>query len=318
MEECILSVYCLTYNHEKFIRKTLDGFINQVTKYKYEVIIHDDASTDGTPEIIKEYEEKYPNIIKAVYQKENQYSKGTRIYKNIIEPKLSGKYTAICEGDDYWCDEKKVELQVEYLETHPECSLCVHNTLLINETGESLQKYINQYKTDMDYSYSDVIEAGGSGLFHTSSFMYRTEDRRKMPSDDFAIEGIGDYPLAIYLSMIGKVHYIGRIMSCYRWGTVGGWTSRSKGNPELQLKHCDNVIMGLERMKQYSKVHYHEADFSFDKMITLYQFEKEVIQANILEIIKKAQYRKVFKENSLKQKVKILLKILLRKFGVKL
>lgn len=90
-DKIMVSVYCLTYNHEKYIRDTLNGFISQVTNFKYEVFVHDDASTDKTASIIKEYANKYPNIIKPIFQTENQYSKGIRIFRTYIYPKMSGK-----------------------------------------------------------------------------------------------------------------------------------------------------------------------------------------------------------------------------------
>ena len=90
----LVSVYCLTYNHEKYIKDALEGFINQKTDFEYEVFVHDDASTDNTAKIIKEYAQKYPHIIKPILQKENQYSKGVKIFYQYIYPRISGKYIA--------------------------------------------------------------------------------------------------------------------------------------------------------------------------------------------------------------------------------
>ena len=127
-DDVVVSVLCTAYNHEKYIRSALDGFVNQKTNFRYEVLINDDASTDHTAAIIAEYEAKYPDIIKPVYQTENQYSKGVFITKSILFPRSKGKYTAICEGDDYWCDENKLQKQVDFLESHEEYAACVHNT----------------------------------------------------------------------------------------------------------------------------------------------------------------------------------------------
>ena len=166
-----VSIYCLTYNHEKYIEQTLNGFINQKTSFKFEVIVHDDASTDNTTEIIKRFAAKYPNIIRPIYQKENQYSKGTSIVETYISPNVRAtKYYGVCEGDDYWTDEFKLQKQYEYLEQHPECSLCVHNTKRISENGNDLDVLFNNCKLDQEYTTIDVIKAGGGGLFHTSSF----------------------------------------------------------------------------------------------------------------------------------------------------
>ena len=111
--EIKVCVYCLAYNHEKYIRDCLEGFVNQKTNFKYRVIVHDDASTDGTQDIIKEYATKYHDIIVPILQTENKYSQGISIIETFIKPLLIGKYVAVCEGDDYWCDENKLQKQFE-------------------------------------------------------------------------------------------------------------------------------------------------------------------------------------------------------------
>ena len=116
----LLSIDVITYNHAKFIRKCLDSILMQKTNFSFEVLIHDDASTDGTADIIREYEAKYPDIIKPIYQTENQWQKNIGISKNFQHPRIHGKYVALCEGDDYWTDENKLQKQVDFLEKHPE------------------------------------------------------------------------------------------------------------------------------------------------------------------------------------------------------
>lgn len=126
-EECttpLVSISCLAYNHGKFIRDCLNGFLMQKTDFPFEVLIHDDASQDDTADIIREYESKYPDIIKPIYQTENQYSKGNSISRKIQYPRAKGKYIAICEGDDYWTDPLKLQKQVDFLESHPDYSIC--------------------------------------------------------------------------------------------------------------------------------------------------------------------------------------------------
>ena len=137
-DEIMVSVFCLAYNHEKFIRKTLDGFVGQNTTFKYEVLINDDASTDSTADIIREYEEKYPDIIKPVYQKENQYCKKIGLIKTFLFPKAKGKYLAWCEGDDYWVDPNKLQEQVDALESNSNCSACYSKVEKISINGDRL------------------------------------------------------------------------------------------------------------------------------------------------------------------------------------
>ena len=122
----VVSICCVAYNHVHFIRQCLDGFVMQKTNFPFEVLIHDDASTDGTQDIIREYEAKYPDIIKPIYQKENQYSKGVRVSLVYNYSRVRGKYVALCEGDDYWTDPYKLQKQVDFLEAHPDYVMCSH------------------------------------------------------------------------------------------------------------------------------------------------------------------------------------------------
>ena len=132
MEEnitCKVSVLCATYNHEEYLRQTLDSFLNQKTDFPFEVLVNDDASTDSTGDIIREYAAKYPDVIRPFYQKENLYSRRINLYDVVFFPACRGEYIAVCEGDDYWNDPEKLQLQVDWLDAHPEYSACVHNSI---------------------------------------------------------------------------------------------------------------------------------------------------------------------------------------------
>ena len=131
-----VSISCLAYNHEPYISKCLDGFIMQKTDFPFEVLIHDDASTDRTADIIREYEAKYPDIIKPIYQTENKYSKGIGITKTYQFPRAKGKYIAMCEGDDYWTDPLKLQKQVDFLEKNEEYSACFHDIEIVNKDNK--------------------------------------------------------------------------------------------------------------------------------------------------------------------------------------
>jgi len=129
----IVSICCFTYNHAPYIRQCLDGFMMQKVNFLFEVLIHDDASIDGTADIIREFEAKYPDIIKPIYQTENQYSKGVKISMMYNYPRAKGKYIALCEGDDYWTDPNKLQKQVDFLEANPDFSICCHRYNIFNE-----------------------------------------------------------------------------------------------------------------------------------------------------------------------------------------
>ena len=127
MTEVLVSVCVITYNHCDYIRQCFDGILMQQTNFPFEIIVNDDCSTDGTAEIIKEYELNHPTLFKVTYQKENQYSKGVRgMFPKFCFPRAKGKYIALCEGDDYWTDPLKLQKQVDFLESNLDYVLVCH------------------------------------------------------------------------------------------------------------------------------------------------------------------------------------------------
>ncbi len=255
-KDILVSVCCLAYNHEAYIRDALEGFVKQKTDFPFEVFVHDDASTDGTAGIIREYAERYPDIIRPVLQTENQHSKGVKIISEIISPRMTGKYIALCEGDDYWTDEKKLQRQVDFLEAHPECGICVHQAVKLDmQTG--VQTPFTKQDREKDYSVEEVI-AGGGGQFSTNSAMFRLEIYRDKPSC-FSIPGVGDYPLFIYGAVSGGVHYLPEPMSVYRANVNGSWTLRVFKNTEKRIAMQKNLIAMLRRVDEYCEYRYHRA-----------------------------------------------------------
>ena len=137
-EQPLVSVCCLVYNHAPFLRECFDGFVMQKTNFPMEILVHDDASTDGSQEIIKEYTAKYPNLFKPIYQTENQYSKGRSISVTYQYPRAKGKYIALCEGDDYWTDPYKLQKQVDFLEQNEKFSICFHDVKIYDQQKNEL------------------------------------------------------------------------------------------------------------------------------------------------------------------------------------
>lgn len=149
-KEVLVSISCITYNHVQYIRQCLDGFLMQQTNFAFEVLIHDDCSTDGTTEIIKEYELMYPDIIKPIYEKENQYQQGKPSGSVVWNfPRAQGKYIAMCEGDDYWIDSLKLQKQVDFLDANPEYSFCCHRfSIYKQDCKQWLSEYADSFYTD--------------------------------------------------------------------------------------------------------------------------------------------------------------------------
>ena len=169
----LVSIRCVTYNHEPYIAQALDGFLMQKTSFPFEVIVHDDASTDKTAEIIREYEIKFPKIIKPIYETENQYSKHDGSLSRIMDSACKGKYIALCEGDDYWIDENKLQLQVDFLEKNSEYGMCytkVRNyfqkeSRFTNSWGGNAESYKEMLYRNLLLLYSFIL------LFSTLSIL---------------------------------------------------------------------------------------------------------------------------------------------------
>ena len=215
----LVSICCITYNHEAYIRDCLEGFMMQQTNFPIEVLIHDDASTDHTADIIREYEAKYPGIIKPICQTENQYSQGVDVF-GILFARAQGKYIALCEGDDYWIDPRKLQIQFDFMEAHPDYSICGCGKYYLNEINRTFCKVRerNFNNEDLNNQY-DIERLIVKVPFHTSSFFIRTEcllsvmDRLKQ--DIFGCS-FGDALLCFHLAMVGKIKLIDRCMTVYR------------------------------------------------------------------------------------------------------
>ncbi|MFZ4801558.1 MAG: glycosyltransferase family 2 protein [Chlorobium sp.] len=137
--EPLVSVMCLAYNHQNYIEDALVGFLIQETNFPFEVLIHDDASTDRTADIIREYQAAYPNIIKPVYQTENQWSKDKEVIRKAQYDRVKGVYLAYCEGDDYWTDPSKLQTQVELLEKNQDINICFHPVYWFDQENCSIK-----------------------------------------------------------------------------------------------------------------------------------------------------------------------------------
>jgi len=179
MSDIKVSICCLAYNHEPYIRQCLEGFVMQKCNFTFEVLIHDDASKDKTASIIREYEAKYPDIIKPIYQTVNQYSIGVSATKKHNFPRSKGKYIAICEGDDYWTDPLKLQKQVDFLEANQNFSICWTKYLIKNESivSSTLSEpsWIHQVESDKNLSF-DLNNIFKPYCTYTLTVMFRSKD----------------------------------------------------------------------------------------------------------------------------------------------
>lgn len=295
-----VTIYCAAYNQEKYIRDALEGFVRQKTSFAYEVLVHDDASTDGTAAIIKEYELKYPDIIKPIYQKENLYAKGiNRVYAYLL-PITNGKYIALCEGDDYWTDEYKLQKQYDYMESHPDCSLVAHKTVkrYMRDGFESpFSSYDYSKEENCELQVEDIIR--NHLLFHTSSLFYRT--KFYYDNETFLRENHNfDYVLKILLATEGMVHVIPEVMSVYRYGTESSWTVKTQ-DIEKWRKHYLYAIEVLNKIDGYREYKYTKV---IQENILERQF-KLYVETGEFDKLKEEPYKSRYEKLSFKSKLLI-------------
>ena len=242
--ELMVTIRCLTYNHEPFIRQCLEGFVMQQTNFRFEAIVHDDASTDRTAEIIKEYANKYPEIIKPIFETENQYSKHNGSIRRIMDKHTHGKYVAICEGDDYWIDPCKLQNQVDFLEKEHNYSSIASNSIVVDKSNVTIRNF-------SDNSTRDIVnpdEIISKRQFHTASILYRkcyidTKEYKKIPY-------IWDTMMWCYLLTQNKIRYTDNITCAYRHDSQGITLRTPRYKWLCQCEEWNNLLI-----KQFSPLH---------------------------------------------------------------
>jgi glycosyltransferase involved in cell wall biosynthesis len=243
MNQPIVSICCITYNQEKYIKDAIEGFLMQKVDFPIEIIIHDDASTDGTAVIIRQYENQNPGFIRGIYQAENQFSKGlNHVLKNVYGA-ARGKYIALCEGDDYWTDPLKLQKQVDFMEAHPECSMCCHKVLYKYQDHEEKNHLFPDLEGDHIFSKEKMYRKYISA---TCSMMFR---RLKIDELIRYLDGflIGDVPLRMFYLQLGNMGYIDQVMATYRKHEESYW------NPYYQQYnipvHFDTLVKIKSKLK---------------------------------------------------------------------
>ena len=299
MEDIKVSIICNAYNHEPYIRDALEGFVMQRTSFAFEVLIHDDASTDKTADIIREYEAKYPEIIKPIYQTENQYTKGG--VSRFQEPRIKGKYVAFCEGDDYWTDPYKLQKQYDAMEAHPEVDICAHAAVMVDAKDGKELKRITPSDVNCVFSVEEVI-LGGGGFVASASLFFRSEFYSALY--EFRRFFRLDFTLQIQGSLRGGMLYLNDNMSVYRYMSVSSWSLDMQRNKEKRIAHNNKIQRMLEILNE-------ETGFKYDSTIKTKILKNELTSHLANGDFKSAvspRYKSVISELSAKERLKIRIK----------
>lgn len=292
-----VSVLCTAYNHEAYIRQALEGFVGQQTEFPFEVLVNDDASSDGTAAVIREYAEKYPGIIRPFLQEKNLFSQGINIYDAVFYPTARGQYIAVCEGDDCWTDPHKLQRQVDFLDAHSDYSACVHNSMMEQVGSGKAPEPLFPRDGDRDIPFETVLR-GMSHAFHTSSILAR-RDYLTNPPDfrDIAFSyGFTDYPMALWLSMNGRIRFLDSCMSLYRVGSnAAAWSS----GVDRQYQKRIRFVTGEAAMLRAVAAHVDGARRKrVEQEILEREFELLYLRGKTEELVK-PPYRELFKAKPL-------------------
>lgn len=284
-DEILVSIRCAVYNHEPYIRQCLDGFVMQKTDFRFEAIVHDDASTDNSASIIREYAERYPDIIKPIYETENQFSKKDGSLMRIITEACRGKYYASCEGDDYWTDPLKLQKQVDYMESHPHCAMVFGNAIEHWEDDFRPDKLFADIE-ERDYS---GIELSDKWIVPTATTLYKSSVYDTPLAKQSVLSGrffANDLPLCLSCAAMGSIHAFSDVFSVYRRLPSGFWRS---------LDAKGRIRMGKDRELLYDVFGKRYRNSTIPMALYHYQRAWQIAKDENNRQLKKEAFRHLFK-----------------------
>lgn len=244
MENPLVSICCITYNHEQYIRDALDGFVMQKTNFPFEIVISDDCSKDNTRAIIAEYKEKYPDLFHDVSPKKNM---GVFVNFRYVQDSAKGKYIALCEGDDYWTDPYKLQKQVDILEADETLMACCTNCKIVDNYNNIIEDKRGSVVRDNitgRYNLRDFFR--DDHFYPTLSVVYRNVNREEIRAKHFHTENafLGDWTLWVCLLIYGDMYYLDEVTCVYRVNPMSvthtvNRVARAKANRDICYKVAD-------------------------------------------------------------------------------
>jgi len=251
-----VAVVCKTYNHEKYITEAIESFLIQKTDFDVQIIVHDDASTDSTAMIIREYEQKFPDKIFPIYQTENQYSQGVdgkdRVHEQVVS-QIDAEYVALCEGDDYWIEPLKLQIQADFMDDNPRYAGTSHSALVIDAISGKKLRNQRLSKKDLTLTCDDMI-VGGGGIVPTASILTKSYIYEvRLPFGKELRNFIGDYQLQVYISTYGDFFNFTKFMSVYRANVQNSATHKKRNlDYSSRIKFFESALIFLDELDLYS------------------------------------------------------------------
>ena len=261
-----VSVICTTYNQAGYIREAIESFLCQQTDFCFEIIVHDDASTDGTAEIVSEYAHRYPRVIRAVLRDENQYQQGRRIMP-LAASFARAPYLALCEGDDFWCDEQKLVRQYRAMQARPEIAISYHNVIRRGPEREILHVERQDNRNHERVVTLDELLVQTGDYCPSPSLMLHRRVMERLPEWFYTTAPVGDFYLQVLAAEPEGALYLPDVMAVYRTHAQGSWSQQQR-----QLKDDGRYAHHRDFMARHAKCMAHLAsqlDASHAPAITL-------------------------------------------------
>ena len=311
----LVSISMLAYNHAPWIEQAIMSIVNQKTEYPFRLYVHDDASTDGTAEIIQRLAEKYPDKITAILQKENQYSKGVNITQGIIRPKMKGEYIALCEGDDYWVDENKLQKQVSFMESHPDCSLCFSDAMVVDTNGNKIRNFFDNRSWNDKKINAKLKQKGGADFSVEEMLLLDFTPTASLMCSKNAYDELKQFSLSLDLlvrlvtASMGYAHFHNEVFSAYRTGNASSASgSIQKTYEKLKTSFYDTHCRILNEFDDYTGHRYTETIHHVMK-----RKEIDLLFNSGKEYYKKILKHECYKELTAKKRMKVLAKLYFEK-----
>lgn len=251
-----ITVVIMTYNQKDYIKQALDSVLSQKTDIDFDILIHDDCSDDGTYEILLEYQDKHSTKIRIVRQDSRKFivdGFNLMIYKYVV-PHINSRYVAYCDGDDYWCDDYKLQKQYDFMESHLNYSMCFHCAYQLRPNNDISSKWF--IKDEGDIGLEDLINENPGIPIATSSLFVRSETFKNF-SEWRKVYSVEDLPLYMTAAIDGKIHRLKDIMCVYRQFSVGSWSSQNKDKIDRLIAHQENLIKGANYFDKETNNIYH-------------------------------------------------------------